>query len=62
MCALLDPVDVEQALGKEPGTVDFHELVRVAESGYHQASLSTITRDVMRQGVDLSRGSVTGQV
>src|SRR5260370_12805057 len=60
-CALLLPVDVEQALRKQPRTADLHERVRVAERGDHQASLFTVDREVMRQSVGLPRGSVAGQ-
>ena len=58
---LLQPVDVERALRKQPYPADLHELVRVAQSGNHQAPLSTVDREVMCQGVGLSCGSVGGQ-
>jgi hypothetical protein len=46
-CALLQPVDVETALRKQPRAVYLHERVEVAERSEHQASLSTVDCDVM---------------
>lgn len=48
---LLQPVDVQHALGKEPGAIDLHEGVGVSERGDHQAFLLTVDSDVMRQAV-----------
>jgi hypothetical protein len=59
--ALLQPVDVEQALGKEPGAADLCESVKVAERGDHQASLFAIHCDVMRQAVGLACGAIAVQ-
>src|ERR1700758_792546 len=51
---LIQPVDVQQALGKEPGAVDLHEGVGVSERGDHQASLSTLDSDVMCEAVSFA--------
>jgi hypothetical protein len=34
-CALFQPIDVEQALGKEPHTFDFYESVKVTQRSDH---------------------------
>jgi hypothetical protein len=60
-CSLLQPVDVEQPLGKEPRPVDLYERVEVAERGDHQVSLSTAHRDVIRQTVRFPCGTITRQ-
>src|SRR6202035_3132487 len=60
-CALLDPVDIEPALGKKPRIVDLHEGVEVAERGDHQASLSTVDRHVMCQAIGFACGSLSPQ-
>jgi hypothetical protein len=58
---LLQPVDVQQALGKEPGAIDLHEGVGVSERGDHQAFLSTVDSDVMRQAVSFACCAVAFQ-
>ena len=57
----LQPVDVEQALGKQPRPVDLCEGVEVAEIGDHQASLFAIDREVMRNAVGFARGAIAVQ-
>lgn len=51
---LLQPVDIQQALGKEPGAIDLYEGVGVSERGDHQAFLSTVDSYVMRQAVSFA--------
>ena len=58
---LLQPVDVQQALGKEPRAIDLHEGVGVSERGDHQAFLSTVGSDVMRQTVSFACCAVAVQ-
>jgi hypothetical protein len=57
-CALLQPIDVEPALRKQPRAVHLHERVEIAERDEHQASLSTVDSDVMRQAVSFPGASV----
>src|ERR1700722_2384598 len=59
--ALLQPVDVEQALGKKPRAISLCESVEVAERGDHQAPLSALCRDVMREAVGFPCGAVSVQ-
>jgi hypothetical protein len=55
------PVDVEQALAKEPSAIDLCEAVEVAEIGNHQAPLFAIHREVMRDAVGFAGGSIARQ-
>ena len=55
------PVDEEQALRKQPCAVRLCERVEVTERGDHQAALSTIDRDVVRQAVGFAGGLVARQ-
>src|SRR5258705_11506346 len=56
-CALFHPVDVEQALRKQPRAVLLHESIEVAERGNHQASLVTVHGNVMRKAVGFAGAS-----
>jgi len=53
------PVDVEQALGKQPCPVFLSEDVEVAERSDHQAALAAVDRHVMGQAVGLASGAVS---
>ena len=57
-CALILPVNKEQALRKQPGAVHLYKRVEVTERGHHQASLSAVHGDMMRQAIDFSGGPV----
>ena len=57
--SFLQPVYVEQALGKEPRSIDLRESVKVAERGDHQAALSGVRHDVMREAVGFPCGAIT---
>jgi hypothetical protein len=59
--ALFQPVNVEQALGKEPRSVDLCESVKVAQIRDHQASPFAIHCEVMRDAVGFTRGASTIQ-
>jgi hypothetical protein len=58
---LLQPVDVEPTLPKKPRALHLHERVEIAERGEHQAALSSVYRDVMRQAVSFPGASVVRQ-
>ena len=57
----LQPVDVEQAFGKEPCSVDLCESVEVAQTGDHQASSFAVHCEVMCDAVGFARGASTVQ-
>src|ERR1700679_1075672 len=58
---LLNPVNVEQALRKQPRTVRLLKGVIVSEVGHHEASFFTLHREMVRYAVSLSGGSTARQ-
>src|SRR6478736_5652973 len=50
----LDPVDVEVALGEQPGAVALDEGVAIAKVGEHQLALSSVGEQVMGDAVALA--------
>src|ERR1700745_1013225 len=59
--ALLDPVNVKQALRKRPFAVYLHKRVVIAERSNHQMSLSTFDSEVMGHAISFPCASIAGQ-
>src|SRR5246500_3369375 len=59
--ALLDPVNVKQALRKRPFTVYLHKCVVIAERSNHQLSLFTFDSEVMRHAISFPCASIAGE-
>src|ERR1700758_264070 len=59
--ALLDPVNVKQALRKRPFTVYLHKCVVIAERSNHQLSLFTFDCEVMGYAISFPCASIAGQ-
>jgi hypothetical protein len=57
-CAGLDPVDVEVALGEQPGTAHLDERVAVSKMGNHQLALTVFGVEVVSDAVALPRRPV----
>src|ERR1700757_2145607 len=60
-CALLDPVNVKQALRKRPFAVYLHKCVVIAERSNHHLSLSTFDSEVMGYAISFPCASIAGQ-
>src|SRR4029077_15280028 len=60
-CSFLQPVDIEESLGKQPRTINLCESVKIAKRGNHQTPPSTIRRDVMGEAVGLPGGAIAVQ-
>src|SRR6201987_2980844 len=59
--ALLDPVNVKQALRKRPFAVYLHKCVVIAERSNHQLSLCTFDSEVMGHAISFPCASIAGQ-
>jgi N-ethylmaleimide reductase len=59
--ALLDPVDIEQALGVEPDAFLLHVGVCIAQRGDHQRPLLAVDGHMVRHAVDLAGGTIAAQ-
>src|ERR1700756_3800034 len=59
--ALLDPVNVKQALRKRPFAVYLHKCVVIAERSNHQLSLSTFDSEVMGHAISFPCASIAHQ-
>src|SRR4051794_5127220 len=57
----LDPVDVEVALGEQPGPVALDEGVAIAKVGQHQLALASLGEQVMGDAVALAGRPVAVQ-
>ena len=55
---LLNPVNIEQALGKQPLTVRLHEGVFVAKVGHHETTLIIFHCEMVRYALSLPDGSI----
>jgi hypothetical protein len=59
---VLDPVNVQQALRKQPHAILLHKCVVIAEGSDHELSLSAVNGEAMGHAISLSCTSVAGQL
>ena len=59
--ALLDPIDIEQALREQPGAVRLHEAIEVAKGRDHQLAAVAVDRDVVGKTISLPSRLVVRQ-
>jgi hypothetical protein len=57
----LGPVDIELALGEQPGAADLDEVVEVAKGGDHQLARSVLGEQVVGQAVALAGRAIAVQ-